>query len=85
MLPDVAVPWFVLAKSIVIGQGELEEAKTIQTPLLCLCFIRMAREARHHSDIRVNGVPNRGTFALQDGVVIIDPLPGLTGIDKSKR
>ena len=84
-LPDVAVSWLVLAKSIVVGQGELEEAKAIQTPRPCLCFIFVAGKARHHGDIGINSVPNRGTFALQDGVVIIDPLLGLSGVDKGKR
>jgi hypothetical protein len=84
-LPDVAVSWLVLAKSIVIGQGELEEAKAIETTRPRLRFILMAGEARHHGDIGVDSVPNRGTFALQDGVVIIDPLLGLSGIDKGKR
>src|SRR5262249_31005966 len=84
-LPDVAVSWLVLAKSIVIGQGELKEAKAIEAPRPCLCFIFVAGEACHHGDIRINGMPNRSTFALQDGVVIIDPLLGLSRIDKGKR
>src|SRR5258708_3513960 len=67
-LPDVAVSWLVLAKSIVVGQGELEEAKAIEAPHPCLCFIFVAGEAPHHRHLGVYRFPTRGTFTLPDCV-----------------
>src|SRR6202158_3895871 len=82
--PDVSASRFVLAEDIMMRQAVAEEAQAVFTAAERFHFVWVYREAGHHRDIGIDRVADRHAFLLEDAVIVIDPLPGLAGIDESE-
>src|SRR4030088_3286610 len=82
--PDVGAARFVLPEDIMMREAITEETQTILAAAARFRLISVYREARHHRDVGIDRVADRHALLLENPVVVIDPLPGLAGIDERK-
>ena len=84
-LPDVRAAGLVLAEPVEVTERELEEPEAVRAAAQRLLLVRMTGEARHHGDVRVDGVADRHALALERIVVVLHPVLRFLRVDERKR
>src|SRR5690606_7495170 len=86
LLPEVGAAGLVLAEPVQAAERKAEELEAFEAAAHRGLAVAMAREARHHADVRVHGVADRhALLALDDRVVLVHPGPRLGRIDERER
>ena len=85
LLPQIGAPRSVFTEPVQATQSKAEKFESFEAARNGGFTVFVAREARYHADIRVDGVANGHTFfALDDAVVLIHPRLRLGRIDECK-
>src|SRR3954464_2934074 len=83
--PDVGTTRPVLAENVMMRQPVAKKSQAVLAAAARFHFIWVYGEPGDHRDVRIDCMPDRNAFLLEDAIVVIDPLPGLARIDERKR
>jgi hypothetical protein len=68
-----------------VPQRIAEEFEAVDATSPRFFAIGMHGESGHHADVRVDRMTDGNAFLLENAIIVVDPLPGLCGIDERKR
>jgi hypothetical protein len=81
-LPDVGAAGLVRVEDVVVPEREAEELKAVEPATARFLLALVTRKAGHHCDVGIDRVADRHALVLERRVVVVDPMPGLGGVDE---